>query len=228
MCGITGFVGTGGMEDLKKMNSVIEHRGPDGEGYVSDIKAGVYFAHRRLAIVDISDGCQPMWNADKSMCVVFNGEIYNHLELRHELKAKGYIFRTDHSDTEVLLHGYDEWGELLPEKLNGMWAFSIWNKKDKTLFLSRDRFGQKPLFYSSNHKLFAFSSELNSLVQHGDIVPEISTLSIKKYFAYGFVPCPGTIYKDIFKLPGGCSLTVDMVSLKIKKKEILGIFYSSF
>ena len=217
MCGITGFVGGGKTEDLQRMNSVIRHRGPDENGYVADTKSRIFLAHSRLAIIDIADGSQPMWNADKNMCVVFNGEIYNHLELRTELKAKGYVFKTDHSDTETLLHGYAEWGESMPEKLNGMWAFAIWDKNNKKLFLSRDRFGQKPLFYTSNSEFFAFSSELKSLVQHGGITPNISNLSLKKYFAYGFIPSPCTIYEDIFKLPGGCNLTLDLTNMKIRK-----------
>ena len=228
MCGITGFIGVGEIEDLKKMNFVIAHRGPDDEGYVADIEARVFLAHRRLAIVDISDGYQPMWNVSKNLCVVFNGEIYNHIELRNELKTKGYIFITDHSDTEVLLHGYAEWGERLPEKLNGMWAFTIWDKSKKKLFLSRDRFGQKPLFYTYLHDFFAFSSELKALTQHRNISPEISELNLKKYFAYCFIPGAGTIYKNIFSLPAGYNLIVDLRSMKIQKSIYWEFSIASF
>src|ERR1041385_4613536 len=120
MCGIAGFVGVGGRSDLTAMTNALAHRGPDGDGEYIDSERRVFLGHRRLAIVDLAGAAQPMWNAEGTIGVVQNGEIYNHLELRRELQAKGYRFQTDHSDTEVLVHGYSEWGEDLPRRLNGM------------------------------------------------------------------------------------------------------------
>ena len=148
MCGICGFVGQGTVADLKRMTEVMVHRGPDAEGVWSDESRGIYLGHRRLSIIDIEGGSQPMWTPDGNLGVVFNGEIYNHLELRDELIKKGHEFLTDHSDTEVLLHGYREWERRLPERLNGMWAFTICDCRKGEIFVSRDRFGQKPLFYA--------------------------------------------------------------------------------
>jgi len=147
MCGIAGFVGLGGDADLVRMSQVLAHRGPDAEGCWSDPIRSVYFAHRRLSIIDLSDGAQPMATIDGALCVVFNGEIYNHLDLRRELQDAGHRFHTHHSDTEVLLHGYRQWGGKLPERMNGMWAFAIYDKARGEVFFSRDRFGKKPLFY---------------------------------------------------------------------------------
>src|SRR5215472_8032831 len=120
MCGLAGFAGPGDVTDVTAMTRALAHRGPDGEGLYADPEHPIFLGHRRLAIIDVAGGAQPMWNEDDSIAVVFNGEIYNHRELRRELLARGHRFRTDHSDTEVLLHGYEEWGEALPERLNGM------------------------------------------------------------------------------------------------------------
>src|SRR5947207_3168733 len=138
MCGICGFVGRGSFADLKRMNDVMSRRGPDEEGFWIDEPAGVYLGHRRLSIIDQSGGKQPMWTLDGDIGIVFNGEIYNHDELRRELQKKGHVFQTDHSDTEVLLYGYREWGAALPNRLNGMWAFAILDRQNKTIFISRD------------------------------------------------------------------------------------------
>lgn len=123
MCGIAGFFGLGDQSDLRSMAQAIAHRGPDGEGFYQDPTRPVFLAHRRLSIVDLADGYQPMTNEDKSIWVTYNGEIYNHVELRRELEAKGHRFATDHSDTEILVHGWEEWGTELPLKLNGMFGF---------------------------------------------------------------------------------------------------------
>ena len=119
MCGIAGFVGPGNASNLRAMADALVHRGPDGSGYYIEEERRVFLAHRRLAILDIGGGEQPMWNEDASICVVFNGEIYNHMDLRRDLVSRGHVFRSDHSDTEVLVHGYEEWGHELPLKLNG-------------------------------------------------------------------------------------------------------------
>src|SRR5579859_3119630 len=146
MCGITGFVGTGSEEDLRRMTDAIAHRGPDDSGYLVDAAKAVYLGHRRLSILDLAGGHQPMVTVDGDLAVIFNGELYNFAELRAELVARGYKFQTDHTDTEVLLHGYREWGSSLPAKCNGMWTFVIYDKARRRLFGSRDRFGKKPFF----------------------------------------------------------------------------------
>jgi asparagine synthase (glutamine-hydrolysing) len=158
MCGIAGFAGIGDQADLAAMTRALAHRGPDGDGLFSDREAGVHLGHTRLAIIDIAGGAQPMWNADRSIGVVFNGEIYNHRELRTLLESRGHVFRSSHSDTEVLVHGYAEWGDALPEKLNGMFAFAVFDRRRRQIFLARDRFGEKPLYYYSRLGLFAFAS----------------------------------------------------------------------
>ena len=149
MCGLVGFVGYGGRSDIEAMTRSLAHRGPDGEGVYIDTNNAICLGHRRLAIIDIDHGAQPMWSGDGAYCVVYNGEIYNHLDLRNELLDRGYKFQTDHCDTEVLLHGFAEWGRDLPSRLNGMFAFAIWDVRKKTLFLARDRFGEKPLYWGS-------------------------------------------------------------------------------
>jgi len=219
MCGICGFIGQGELSDLYRMNRTMVHRGPDAEGYWHDRDTRVYLGHRRLSIIDISGGAQPMLTMDKQLVVSFNGEIYNYPELWLELESKGHVFNTHHSDTEVLLHGFREWGNELPNKLNGMWAFAIYDRKRKTLFLSRDRFGKKPLFYTIQNGTFAFASELSSLIKHSYITASMSCRSLKKYFAYGFIPAPNSLYEKIHKLPGGYNLVfnVNNFELNIQK-----------
>lgn len=216
MCGISGFVGSGNRQDLLNMTRTLAHRGPDGEGLYVDGPRGVHLGHRRLAILDLSGGHQPMWNEDGEVGVVFNGEIYNHVELRHQLLAKGHHFRTDHSDTEVLIHGYEEWGTNLPAKLNGMFAFAIYDRRQGRLFLARDRFGKKPLYYAQRQNLFAFASELTALAKHPDVGSSVDPKVLRKFFAYNFVPAPNAIYRGCYKLPGGHWLTYDIASNDIR------------
>ncbi|HSA33048.1 MAG TPA: asparagine synthase (glutamine-hydrolyzing) [bacterium] len=210
MCGIAGFVGTGTRDDIRRMTGAMEHRGPDAEGFWHDPAAGVFFGHRRLSILDIAGGAQPMSSVDGKLVIVFNGEIYNHLELRGELEREGARFSTDHSDTEVLLHGYRLWGDDFVGRLNGMWSFAIYDRERGRLFLSRDRFGKKPLFYSLQKGVFAFASELSALRKHGTLNLSHSEKALKKYFAYGYIPAPHTIFSEVSKLPGGCSLVYDL------------------
>jgi len=200
MCGIAGFIGSGTLEDLRQMTDLLKHRGPDAEGFWHD--QGIYLGHRRLSIIDLATGQQPMWAG--RLGVVFNGEIYNHLTLRKQLEAAGHHFRTDHSDTEVLLHGYRAWGMDLPNKLNGMWAFALLDLDNKILFCSRDRFGKKPFFYAHQPDLFIFASEASALKPR--LSPSLSQLALQKYFAYGYIPAPHSIYQGIYKLPAGHSL----------------------
>lgn len=216
MCGIAGFVGRKNDHILHSMAEALSHRGPDGEGYYFCPLNGINFAHRRLSITDIAGGHQPMWNEDVSVGIVFNGEIYNHMELRNELLSKGHIFKSDHSDTEVLIHGYEEWGVDLLIRLNGMFAFCIYDKGKKCLFFARDRFGKKPLYYTLyDHKL-VFASELKALLAHPDVKREIDPVSIRKYFGYGFIPAPHTLYRNVSKLPGGHYMFYDLTTSKAK------------
>jgi len=219
MCGIAGFTGYGSQSVIHRMTDALYHRGPDSSGFYHDQNTHLFFGHRRLSIIDIHDGNQPMSTTDGNLVVIFNGEIYNHIELRNTLEQNGHTFISDHSDTEVLLHGYREWGEKLPEKLNGMWAFALYDKSQKSVFISRDRFGKKPLFYSVQNNTFTFSSELSSLILHPSIETSISKKSLKKYFAYGYIPSPASIYSDIYKLSGGHNLTyrISTKQLEIKK-----------
>ena len=212
MCGIAGFHGPGDHDAVLAMTRALAHRGPDGEGIYADETAGVYLGHRRLAILDIAGGHQPMWNETDDIGVVYNGEIYNHMELRHELKRCGHVFRSDHSDTEVLVHGYEEWGEDLPGRLNGMFAFAIYDQPRRRFFLARDRFGEKPLYYLLQHGLFAFASELSALNSHPDFACSLDSRSLQKLFAYGYLPAPNALYLDCHKLPGGTSMTYSLDS----------------
>jgi asparagine synthase (glutamine-hydrolysing) len=210
MCGITGFVGAGETADLKRMTDALAHRGPDDEGYWTDPDLAVYFGHRRLSILDIAGGHQPMLSASGDLVIIFNGEIYNFAELRDQLVSRGHRFQTDHSDTEVLLNGYREWGDALPGRCNGMWAFVIYDRGRRRLFGSRDRFGKKPFFYSTQHGAFVFGSELTALLKHPSVDDTVSRRSLKKYFAYNYIPAPSTILENVYKLPGGYSFFLDI------------------
>lgn len=215
MCGLTGFVGVGGRADLEAMAGALLHRGPDDAGYHIEPEFALHLAFRRLAIVDIAGGHQPMWNEDGSVCVLFNGEIYNQAELREELLSKGHVFRSGHSDTEVFVHGYEEWGEGLPGRLNGMFAFVVWDRRRRRLFAARDRFAEKPFFYVSRPGFFGFASELSALIRHHAVDRTIDPRSLQKFFAYGYIPAPGALYRGARKLPGGCSLTVDLTDFRV-------------
>lgn len=210
MCGIAGFVGRGDRASLERMTARIAHRGPDDESYLVDVATGTHLGFRRLAIVDPVGGVQPMTTSDGALSIVFNGEIYNHRELRHELIGRGAAFQTDHSDTEVLLHGYRQWGEDLPNHLNGMWAFAILDRREQRVFLSRDRFGEKPLFWQLAGDTFVFSSELTAMREHPAVRGGVDATALRKYFAYGFVPAPNSLVDGVHKLPAGHSLRFDL------------------
>jgi asparagine synthase (glutamine-hydrolysing) len=210
MCGITGFAGAGDRDDLAAMTAALRHRGPDGEGLFSDPQMPVHLGHRRLAIIDVAGGSQPMWNEDHTVGIVFNGEIYNHAELRAQLVARRHCFKSDHSDTEVLVHGYEEWGPGLLDKLNGMFAFAILDRNRRRLFLARDRFGEKPLYYCRHDHGFVFASELSAVALHPAVSRVPSRRALQKYFAYGYVPAPFALLDGCAKLPGGSYLTYDL------------------
>jgi len=209
-------VGPGDRDDLRAMTDALAHRGPDGEGFFIDAQQGLHLGHRRLAIVDIDGGAQPMWNQDESIGVIYNGEIYNHVELRRQLEARGHVFRSDHSDTEVLVHGYKEWGEALPSRLNGMFGFCIFDRTRGSLFMARDRFGEKPLYYAEQGGLFLFASELSAIAQHRQFKTRLAGRSLQKLMAYGFLPAPNAILEDCHKLPGGAWLKFDLRTHAIK------------
>ncbi len=202
MCGIVGFINNSKNKKpiIKKMNDRIIHRGPDSEGfYVDDFIA---LGHRRLSIIDLSTGNQPMYNEDKTMVIVFNGEIYNYVELRDELKNKNHKFATS-CDTEVLIHGYEEWGCELPKKLRGMFAFAIYDIKKKELFLARDNFGIKPLYYAKFNNTFMFGSEIKSLLEHPDFHKELNEDLIGPYLSFSFTPTEETFFKGVYRLEPG-------------------------
>ena len=160
-----------------------------------------------------------MTTSDGELSIVFNGEIYNHSELRAELQGLGHVFQTDHSDTEVLLLGYRAWGESLLECLNGMFAFAIFDKQRGRLFLARDRFGKKPLYWFQRNGVFAFGSELTALLHHPACPRNESALALKKYFAYGYIPAPLSVIDGIFKLPGGARESGGSLSWNLRRKK---------
>jgi len=205
MCGIAGFAGIGfGLDDsrakLHAMCDAIEHRGPDSAGYFT--ADGVGLGMRRLSIIDVAGGRQPIFNEDKSIVVVFNGEIYNHHALRRELEALGHRFVT-RSDTEVLVHSYEQYGEGMLVRLRGMFAFAIWDMNARSLFLARDRTGMKPLSYSVRAGGLVFCSELRSLFAYADHGLAVDPRSVAQYLAFGYVPDPDTIVSGVNKLPPG-------------------------
>ncbi len=211
MCGIVGIFDIQGQRDidrvlLDRMNQTQFHRGPDEGGL--HVEPGVGLGHRRLSIIDLSSGQQPLFNEDGSVVVVFNGEIYNFPALMEELKQLGHTFRT-HCDTEVIVHAWEQWGEVCVERFRGMFAFGLWDRNRHILFLARDRFGVKPLYYASlDDGQFIFGSELKALTAHPALKRDIEPHAVEEYFAYGYVPEPRTIFKQAFKLSPGHTLTI--------------------
>ena len=211
MCGITGIFDTRGQRPvehavLKRMNDSQHHRGPD-EGSLH-IEPGLGFGHRRLSIIDIATGQQPLFNEDGSVVVVFNGEIYNYQELIPELQAAGHVFHT-RSDTECIVHGWEQWGEKCVERFRGMFAFVLWDRNRQTLFMARDRLGVKPLHYAVlDDGTLLFGSELKSLLAHGGLKRDIDPLAVEEYFALGYVAEPRTIFRQARKLPPAHTLAI--------------------
>jgi asparagine synthase (glutamine-hydrolysing) len=211
MCGITGIVDIKGARPipegvLRAMNGIIGHRGPDGDGF--HFEPGVGFGHRRLAIIDPEGGKQPVYNEDHTVVVTYNGEIFNFQEIETELLKRGHTFRT-RCDTEVIVHAWEEWGVDCLKRFNGMFAFALWDKNKKTLFIARDRLGVKPLYYAelADGRL-VFGSELKTLLVHPDVPRRIDPLAVEEYFAFGYVPDPKTIYRDVRKLEPGAYICV--------------------
>lgn len=213
-CGICGFVGLSDRELLKSMCQAIRHRGPDKSSYFVD--DGVGLGIDRLSIIDLVSGDQPIHNEDGSVWVVFNGEIYNYKELKSELEAKGHRFYTA-SDTECIVHAYDEWGNSCLQHLRGMFAFAVWDSRARRLFLARDRFGKKPLYYAFDGKVFLFASELKSILQYGGIKRDLDYDAVDLYFTYMYVPSPFSIFKQIRKLPPGCHASLENNKLSVSQ-----------
>jgi len=218
MCGIAGIVNKDGApvdrELLTRMNEAIRHRGPDDDGfYFSD---GVGLAMRRLAIIDLAHGQQPIHNQDRTAWIVFNGEIYNYRELREQLEKLGHQLYTN-SDTEAIVHAYDQWGIDCPKYLRGMFAFAIWDERTKSLFLARDRVGKKPLLYAQFDGQLVFGSEFNALLQHPGVSRDVDYEAIHYYLSFICVPAPLTAYRAIRKLEPGHSLLWRNGEVKIER-----------
>src|SRR6185437_5491936 len=203
MCGIAGIFDLSASSPidralLVRMTDSLAHRGPDGSGF--HIDGGVGLGHRRLAIIDVAHGQQPMFNEDHSVAVVFNGEIYNFQELVSELESAGHRFRT-RCDTEVIVHAWEQWGGDCVKRFRGMFAFALYDRNGHILFLARDRLGKKPLYYSVvGGRYVIFASELKSLLVHPMVDKRLDCAAVDDYFAFGYVPDPGSIYQGIFKL----------------------------
>ncbi len=211
MCGIVGIFDVSGTRTIprdlvSRMNESQLHRGPDEHGL--HFEPGLGLGHRRLSIIDLSTGQQPLYNEDRSIVIVYNGEIYNYRELIPELTRLGHVFRTK-SDTEVIVHGWEQWGEDCVQRFRGMFAFALWDRNRETLFLARDRLGVKPLYYALlGDGTLAFGSELKSLLAHPGFKREIEPRAVEDYLAYGYVPEPYTIFSQALKLPPACTLSV--------------------
>lgn len=207
MCGIAGYFGQGDRGILERMTNTLTHRGPDDVGFYINGQLG--FGFRRLSIIDLSPlGHQPMENSDGNIVVIFNGEIYNFVELRQELEKKGYRFKSK-SDTEVIIYAYAEYGTECFSKMNGMFAIALYDKKNQRVILARDRLGKKPLYWSKRGDTLMFGSELKALMAHPLFEKDIDRASLNKYFAFDYIPTPHTIFKEVYKLEPGHYLTYE-------------------
>ncbi len=220
MCGIAGIARLDGgkveLRHLQAMNAAMSHRGPDGEGYWG-VGSEIGFAHLRLAIIDLNTGDQPMSNAEGTLQIIFNGEIYNFQDIRSELESKGYRFRTK-SDTEVLIHAYIEWGTGMLSKINGMFAIAIYDIPNRKLFIARDRLGVKPLYYYLGENAFVFASEMGGMSASGLVSNEIDLEALELYLHYQYIPSPYTIYKGVNKLSPAEFAELDLSTKQFSKK----------
>lgn len=227
MCGISGFADFNKQTDrsiLEKMNRIMAHRGPDGEGYgvYTATAATVGLGHRRLSIIDLSEGgSQPQ--TYQTLHITFNGEIYNYEEIKKQLEAKGHQFHS-HSDTEVILHAYSEWGSAALQQFVGMYAFVIYDEANQKIFACRDRAGVKPFFYYWKDGLFLFGSELKALVQHPAFKKEINIDAVAAFMQYAYVPTPHCIYKDTYKLKPGHFLEIDLTAKKLHTEQYWNVY----
>ncbi|NMC51658.1 asparagine synthase (glutamine-hydrolyzing) [Candidatus Kuenenbacteria bacterium] len=216
MCGIVGYCGAGNQDNLKSLSKLLHHRGPDDEGFYFDELVGL--AHRRLSIIDLSPlGHQPMSSEDDSLQIIFNGEIYNYQALKNELLATGRHQFKSHSDTEVILHLYEDLGTACFAKLNGMFALAIWDKNKQELILARDRVGEKPLYYAEINNVFYFSSELKVFPSIAGFTKKLNHQVFLKYLDQGYCPGPNTIFESVQKLGAGEFLVYKNNQIKIEK-----------
>lgn len=215
MCGIVGFVNNKENKEkiIKDMSKKIEHRGPDGEGFYIDDNCAL--AHRRLAIIDLNTGAQPIYNEDKSKVIIYNGEVYNFKELKEALLKKKHVFKTK-TDTEVILHGYEQWGEKLPSHLRGMFSFAIWDKNKNELFMARDGFGIKPLYYAKFNDTFMFASEPKAFLANPDFEKKLNTDILSAYLCFNSVPTSETFFKGVYRLDPGTYLIYKGGKIKAK------------
>ena len=216
MCGFVGFTGhlVGGDEILKNMMDTIIHRGPDSAG--THIDSDVSLGFRRLSIIDLDSGTQPMYNETNDIVIVFNGEIYNYQELKKDLIEKGHVFRNN-SDTETLIHSYEEYGEAMLDRLRGMFAFVIWDGKKKKLFAARDFFGIKPFYYALVDGQLVFASEIKSILEYTPYKKEINPLALENYLTFQYSVLPETFFKGIYKLMPSHCLTFENGELTIRR-----------
>src|SRR4051794_5290200 len=228
MCGICGILafGDGFPADaalVERMRDTIAHRGPDDAGSWEDPAARVALGHRRLSIIDLSSaGHQPMSNEDRTVWITFNGEIYNHAALRDELQAKGHRYRSN-TDTETIVHLYEEEGARCVERLHGMFAFAIWDGRRRELFLARDRLGVKPMYLAMLPGGLVFGSEIKALLEHPAVVPELDEESLSDYLTYAFVPPPRTMYRGIGKLA-----PAERVTVRADGRSTRDVYWSPF
>ena len=220
MCGFCGYINKKEKDSIKKMNDAIIHRGPDDESYYKDDFIAMGF--RRLSIIDLKGGRQPMTNEDDSMIITFNGEIYNFKEIKEDLLKKGHTFKTN-ADTEVILHGFEEYKEKILDKLRGMFAFAIWDKNNQKLFCARDHFGQKPFYYGIFNDTFMYASEIKSLLYHPDFKKEVNKEALKPYLTFQTSVLDETFFKGVYKLRPGHYLTYDFKTNKLETKEYYNI-----
>ncbi len=211
MCGIAGIAAidsgvTPSSDALRRMTGVLAHRGPDGEGFFE--ADGIALGHRRLSIIDLAGGDQPIFNETGDVVIVFNGEIYNYKELQQSLRANGHTLSTS-TDTEVIVHLYEDYGPTFVDHLNGMFAIALWDAKRKRLVLARDRMGEKPLYFAELSGTLVFGSELKSLLEVPGLEQTIDIEALDDYLAYGYVPAPRTIFKNVFKLPAAHRLILE-------------------
>ena len=220
MCGFCGYINKKEKDYINKMNDAIAHRGPDDESYYKDDYIAMGF--RRLSIIDLKSGRQPMTNEDESLIITYNGEIYNFKEIKKELVKKGHIFKTN-SDTEVILHGYEEYKEKILNKLRGMFAFVIWDKNTQTLFGARDHFGQKPFYYCKMNNTFMYASEIKSMLHHPDFKKEVNKEALKPYLTFQTSVLEETFFKNVYKLKPGHYFIYDYKKDDLKIKEYYNI-----
>ena len=222
MCGITGWANLdsrtpppeGGEELLRLMCDRMTHRGPDSEGYLLD--EGIALGMRRLAIIDLLTGEQPAFNEDHSIAVILNGEIYNYRELRADLEKRGHHFRSE-SDTEILPHLYEEHGGEMVQHLNGMFAFALWDETRRRLFIARDRFGEKPLYWGVFDGVLLFASEPKVLLAHPSVRPNLNLNALRRYLSFDYVPAPLSIYEGVSKLPAAHTLTLEDGQIRVER-----------